>query len=283
MAYPNGEATANVVGFANVNRQTGVIAGQAGVEEEYNKLLTGTTGSEEYEKDPNGEQIPGSLEETPAQNGDSIKLTINSVLQYDAMKACEAEVDKSQAKSCTAVIMQPKTGDILAMAQWPTWDQNTLTDAADATDMPDQWQFTPGSTAKVITAAAAFEHGGKTPMSAYNIPYQIYRGGQWIRDAEYSPNEHYTIAGIIANSSNVGMSQVVAERPAADPVRLPAELRPRRADRPRPAGRDHRRARTRRRSGRPTSATRSPTARASRSTRSRWPASTRRSPTTASG
>ena len=213
MAYPDGEATANVVGFASVNHQTGVISGQAGVEEEYNKLLTGTTGSEEYEKDPNGEQIPGSLEETPAQNGDSIKLTINSVLQYDAMKACEAEVDKSQAKSCTAVIMQPKTGDILAMAQWPTWDQNTLTDVADATDMPDQWQFTPGSTAKVITAAAAFEHGGKTPMSTYHIPYQIYRGGQYIRDAEYSGNENYTIAGIIANSSNVGMSEVDASVP----------------------------------------------------------------------
>ena len=209
MAYPNGEATANVVGYTNVNETTGVIQGLAGVEEEYNKLLTGTTGSEEYEKDPNGEQIPGSLEETPAQNGDSIKLTINSVLQYDAMKACEAEVDKSQAKSCTAVIMQPKTGDILAMAQWPTWDQNTLTDVADATDIPDQWQFTPGSTAKVITASAAFEHGGKTPMSSYYIPYEIYRGGQWIHDAEWSPNEHYTIAGIIANSSNIGMSQVV--------------------------------------------------------------------------
>ena len=213
MAYPNGEATANVVGFANVNPQTGVIAGQAGVEEEYNKLLTGTTGSEEYEKGLDGEQIPGSLEETPAENGDSIKLTINSVLQYDAMKACEQEVDKSQAKSCTAVIIQPKTGDILAMAQWPTWDQNTLAAVADATDMPDQAVFTPGSTAKVITAAAAFEHGGKTPMSAYHIPYQIYRGGQWIRDAEYSANEHYTIAGIIANSSNVGMSEVDASVP----------------------------------------------------------------------
>jgi cell division protein FtsI (penicillin-binding protein 3) len=207
MAYPDGEATANVVGFTNVNPQTGVIVGQAGVEQEYNKLLTGTTGSEQYEKGIDGQQIPGSLEETPAQNGDSIKLTINSVLQYDAMKACEQEVDKSQAKSCTAVIMQPKTGDILAMAQWPTWDQNT--DVSDATDIPDQWQFTPGSTAKVITAAAAFEHGGKTPMSSYYIPYEIYRGGQWIHDAEWSPNEHYTIAGIIANSSNIGMSQVV--------------------------------------------------------------------------
>jgi cell division protein FtsI (penicillin-binding protein 3) len=210
MAYPDGEATANVVGYTNVNPQTGVIAGQAGVEEEYNKQLTGTTGTEEFEKGIDGQQIPGTLEETPAENGESIKLTINSVLQYDAMKACEEEVDKSQARSCTAVIEQPKTGDILAMAQWPTWDQNTLTDVADATDMPDQDVFTPGSTAKVITASAAFEHGGQTPMSAYNIPYQIFRGGQYIRDAEYTPNERYTIAGIIANSSNVGMSEVDA-------------------------------------------------------------------------
>jgi cell division protein FtsI (penicillin-binding protein 3) len=213
MAYPDGEATANVVGFANVNPQTGVIAGQAGVEEEYNKLLTGTTGSEEYLKGLNGLQIPGSLEQTPAQNGASIKLTINSVLQYDAMNACQQEVDKAQAKSCTAVIIQPKTGDVLAMAQWPTWNQNTLADVADATDLPDQAVFTPGSTAKVITAAAAFEHGGQTPMSAYNIPYQIYRGGQYIRDAEYSANERYTIAGIVANSSNVGMSEVDAHVP----------------------------------------------------------------------
>jgi cell division protein FtsI (penicillin-binding protein 3) len=212
MAYPNGEATANVVGYTNVNPQTGVIAGQAGVEEEYNKQLTGTTGSEEYEKGIDGQQIPGSLEQTPAENGESIKLTINSVLQYDAMKACEEEVDKSQAKSCTAVIEQPKTGDILAMAQWPTWDQSTVTPAT-AVDMPDQDVFTPGSTAKVITASAAFEHGGKTPMSAYTIPYQIWRGGQWIRDAEYTSNERYTIAGIIANSSNVGMSEVDASVP----------------------------------------------------------------------
>ena len=70
--------------------------------------------------------------------------------------------------------------------------------------------FTPGSTAKVITAAAAFEHGGKTPMSAYWIPSsgEIYEGGQWIHDAEDDAGAHYTIAGIIANSSNIGMSQV---------------------------------------------------------------------------
>jgi cell division protein FtsI (penicillin-binding protein 3) len=96
--------------------------------------------------------------------------------------------------------MQPKTGAILAMAQWPN--------QADGSDIAVQKVFAPGSTAKVITAAAALEHGGKTPMSAYNIPPAIFKGGQWIHDAEWSPGEHYTIAGIIANSSNIGMSQV---------------------------------------------------------------------------
>src|ERR1700731_60555 len=70
------------------------------------------------------------------------------------------------------------------MAQWPTY--------------------------KVMTAAAAFEQGGQTPMSAYKIPYQINEGGQLIHDAEWAPGERYTIAGIIAHSSNVGISQVAA-------------------------------------------------------------------------
>jgi cell division protein FtsI (penicillin-binding protein 3) len=73
-----------------------------------------------------------------------------------------------------------------------------------------QDEFQPGSTAKVITAVAAFERGGQTPMSAYNIPYQIDKGGQLIRDADWAPGERYTIAGIIAHSSNVGISQVAA-------------------------------------------------------------------------
>jgi cell division protein FtsI (penicillin-binding protein 3) len=73
-----------------------------------------------------------------------------------------------------------------------------------------QNEFQPGSTAKVITAAAALEQGGQTPTSAYTIPYQINEGGQLIHDAEWAPGEKYTIAGIIAHSSNVGISQVAA-------------------------------------------------------------------------
>jgi len=119
-------------------------------------------------------------------------------------------VAKSKASNCTVVIIQPKTGYVLAMAQWPSYNPSTITNVSQASDIAVQNEFEPGSTAKVITAAAAFEQGGQTPMSAYNIPYQIDEGGQLIHDAEWSPGERYTIAGIIAHSSNIGISQVAA-------------------------------------------------------------------------
>jgi cell division protein FtsI (penicillin-binding protein 3) len=213
-AYPDGEATANVVGFTSVNPATGVLTGEAGLEEEYNRQLTGTPGSEQVQIALDGQPIPlAGSQVTPARNGESIKLTINPDLQYSAMLACEQEVKAAKAKQCTDVIIDPKTGDILAMAQWPTYDQNSFTSVAQTADLDVQDEFTPGSTAKVITASAALEHGGKTLMSAYNIPYAIYRGGQYIHDAEWAPGERYTIAGIIANSSNIGMSQVVQSVP----------------------------------------------------------------------
>jgi cell division protein FtsI (penicillin-binding protein 3) len=201
-AYPNGDATANVVGLTNISPTTGVIGAYAGIEMQYNKLLTGTAGSEQVMIGTQKEPIPlAGTQVTPARDGDSIKLTIIPALQYAAQQACQQEVSKTKAENCSVVVIQPKTGAILAMAQWPN--------KADGTDIADQVLFAPGSTAKVITAAAALEHGGKTPMSVYKIPSAIYRGGQWIHDAEAPPaSGHYTIAGIIANSSNIGMSQV---------------------------------------------------------------------------
>jgi len=207
-AYPDGNATANVVGFENVSG-SGAISGQAGIEHEYDKLLSGTPGSEVVETQADNTPIYPAIAQTPAVNGSGIKLTIVPALQLQAQQACQQEVKKSQAKQCTVVIIAPKTGDILAMAQWPTYNQQHIVNLQDTTNIAVQDVFAPGSTAKVITAAAAFEHGGLTPMSSFSIPYRIYRGGQSIQDAEWHVDEHYTIAGIIANSSNVGMSQVV--------------------------------------------------------------------------
>jgi cell division protein FtsI (penicillin-binding protein 3) len=208
-SYPDGDVTANIVGFTGTNSQ-GLI-GAAGLEQEYNSLLAGRSGIEHVQISTNHQQIPlAGSNDRPVVNGSSLRLTIVPALQYAAQQACAAQVAKSDASNCTVVIIQPKTGYVLAMAQWPSYDPSTITDVNQATDLAVQDEFQPGSTAKVIAAAAAFEHGGQTPMSAYNIPYQINEGGQLIRDAEWSPGERYTIAGIIAHSSNVGISQVAA-------------------------------------------------------------------------
>ncbi len=209
-SYPNGDSTADILGFTGTDSQ-GNLTGAAGIEEEYNSLLAGRSGDEQVQIGTNGQQIPlAGSNDQPVVNGSNLRLTIVPALQYDAEQACAAQVAKSKASNCTVVIIQPKTGYVLAMAQWPTYDPTTVTSVAQATDLAVQNEFQPGSTAKVIAAATAFEHGGQTPMSAYNIPYQIDEGGQLIHDAEWGPGERYTIAGIIAHSSNVGISQVAA-------------------------------------------------------------------------
>ncbi len=206
-SYPQGNIAANIIGFTGTTAK-GVMVGGAGLEESDNALLAGQPGSEQVQVGL-GQQIPlAGSRDKPAVNGSDLRLTIVPALQYAAEQACAKQVAKTKANNCTVVIIQPQTGHILAMAQWPTFNPSTITDAAQATDIPVQNVFQPGSTAKVITASAAFEHGGQTPMSAYNIPYEIVRGGQVIHDAEWAPGERFTIAGIIAHSSNVGMSQV---------------------------------------------------------------------------
>jgi cell division protein FtsI (penicillin-binding protein 3) len=208
-SYPDGDTTANIVGFTGTNQ--GTLTGAAGIEQEFNSLLAGRAGSEQVQIGTNGEQIPlAGSNDRQVVNGSDLRLTIVPALQYDAEQACAAQVAKSKASNCTVVIIQPKTGYVLAMAQWPTYDPSTITNVGQAANIAVQNEFQPGSTAKVITAAAAFEQGGQTPMSAYKIPYQINEGGQLIHDAEWAPGERYTIAGIIAHSSNVGISQVAA-------------------------------------------------------------------------
>jgi cell division protein FtsI (penicillin-binding protein 3) len=208
-SYPDGDTTANIVGFTSTNPQG--LTGAGGIEQEFNSLLAGRAGSEQVQVGTNGEQIPlAGSSDRPVVNGSGLRLTIVPALQYDAEQACAAQVAKSKASNCTVVIIQPKTGYVLAMAQWPTYDPSTITNVNQAANIAVQNEFQPGSTAKVIAAATAFEQGGQTPMSAYNIPYQINEGGQLIHDAEWAPGERYTIAGIIAHSSNIGISQVAA-------------------------------------------------------------------------
>jgi cell division protein FtsI (penicillin-binding protein 3) len=208
-SYPDGAVTSNLVGFTDPT-SSGNLAGEAGLEYGDNALLAGRPGSEQVQVSTNQEPIPlAGGKNSPAVNGSGLRLTIVPALQWEAQQACEQQVQKTGADNCTVVIMQPQTGKVLAMAQWPAYDQNATSNPQAQSDLAVQNVFEPGSTAKVITAAASFEHGGQTPESVYTVPDQITEAGYSFHDAEYHPVMRWTIAGILANSSNDGMVQVV--------------------------------------------------------------------------
>ena len=206
--YPDGEATSNLLGFTHTTG-TGNLTGAAGLEYSDDALLAGKPGSEQFQVGTNGQQIPlAAGRNTPAVNGSGLRLTIIPALQWEAQQACEQQVIKSRADNCTVVVMQPGTGKVLAMAQWPAYDPASANPEA-TSDLAVQNLFEPGSTAKVITASAAMEKGGQTITSTYTVPDVIDEAGYTFHDAEYHPVERWTIAGILAHSSNDGMVQVV--------------------------------------------------------------------------
>jgi cell division protein FtsI (penicillin-binding protein 3) len=211
--YPNGDLAANLVGFTNAACTSCDLKGQAGIEQSFNPLLAGRDGQEEVETGITGQPIPfASSKVRDMVPGRNVRLTILSNLQYEAEQACAERVKAAKADSCTIVVMQPSTGKILAAAQYPTFDPNDLTSVQSTVDAPVSSEFPPGSTAKVITAAAALEHG-ETPMTPYTVPEQIVMDGVLFHDADPHPTERLTLAGILAHSSNVGMVQVAQNVP----------------------------------------------------------------------
>ena len=208
-SYPGGDLAAGLLGFTNTNQSTGVITGEAGVEEAYNNLLAGKSGRQTEEIGPDG-PIPGTISTIRnAVPASSLRLTIQADIQWEAERECALQVRATKAKTCSVIVMQAKTGRILAMAQYPTFNPGKpIANLAQTTDIPLAEVFAPGSTAKVITAAAAFQYAGLTPLSSYVVPDAIDWHGAWYHDAESHPTRRYTIAGIIAHSLNDGMVQV---------------------------------------------------------------------------
>jgi len=208
--YPNGDLASDIVGFTS-NRGDGTsLFGAQGLENEYNALLAGRAGSQEVEVGTNNEPIPlTEVNTSPVVPGKNLRLTIQADIQYEADQVCKLRVAQTHALNCSIVVMQPKTGAILAMAQWPTYDPYNPEPYASTTNIGTANVFAPGSTLKPVTVAAALERGGLTPTTAYTVPYKITVNGLYtFHDAEYHPTVRYTVAGILAHSSNAGMVQI---------------------------------------------------------------------------
>jgi len=203
--YPSGPLLASLIGFV---RNDGI--GATGLESSMNSTITGTAGRYSYARAA-GAEIPGSQSEiVSAKKGTSIRLTIDRDVQWVASKAISDAVRKSGALSGTVIVMDPKTGHILAHATAPTFDpNNTKKVSLNLMRNPSvEDAYEPGSTGKVITLAAALEEKKITPTSVFSVPYSLKRSDATFHDHERHPTQKLTATGILAVSSNTGTIQI---------------------------------------------------------------------------
>jgi cell division protein FtsI (penicillin-binding protein 3) len=203
--YPSGELISSLVGFV---RADGV--GATGLESSMNSVISGTAGRYSYAR-ANGAEIPGSQNEIIAPKaGTSVRLTIDRDVQWVAAKAIAEAVKSSGALNGTVIVMDPRTGAIIAHATAPTFDpNNTKGVTLDLMRNPSvQDVYEPGSTGKVMTMAAALEEKTVTPTTVFTVPYGLYRAGKTFHDHESHPTQHLTTTGILAVSSNTGSIKV---------------------------------------------------------------------------
>ncbi len=203
--YPSGGLTSSLVGIINNEGN-----GAAGIESSLNSLLAGTNGKYLY-ANGRGNIIPGSEEvKVEAKSGTSIRLTIDRDVQWVAQNAINEAVASSRAKSGTVVVMDPKTGHILAQASAPTFDpNNSATITLEKLRNPAvQEVYEPGSTGKVITVAAALEENKVSPETVFTIPYSMKIYDRTFHDHEKHPPQRLTTAGLLAVSSNTGSIKI---------------------------------------------------------------------------
>ena len=203
--YPSGSLIASLIGFVNHEGK-----GAMGIESSMNSSIAGIDGKYSY-ANGYGAEIPGSQSEIiPAQAGTSVRLTIDRDIQWVASKAISQVVKSSRAISGTVIVMDPKTGEILAHATAPTFDPNNTSNLSlTAMRNPSvQDVYEPGSTGKVMTVAAALEEKMITPYSVFTVPYALKRSTKLFRDHEKHPIQRLTSTGILAVSSNTGAIQI---------------------------------------------------------------------------
>jgi cell division protein FtsI (penicillin-binding protein 3) len=203
--YPSGELISSLVGFV---RADGV--GATGLESSMNSIISGIAGRYSYAR-ANGAEIPGSQSEIIAPKaGSTVRLTIDRDVQWVAARAIAEAVKSTGAVNGTVIVMDPRTGAIIAHATAPTFNpNNTKGVTLDLMRNPSvQDVYEPGSTGKVMTMAAALEEKTVTPTTVFSVPYGLYRAGKTFHDHERHATQQLTTTGILAVSSNTGSIKV---------------------------------------------------------------------------
>ena len=199
-AYPQNTVAAAVIGYAGIDNK-----GLGGLELEYDHKLAGRPGRQTIIRDATGQAID-TLSSTPERQGQDLFTTIDSRIQAQAESVLRQTVTQFRATSASAIVLDPRTGAILAMAQAPGYDANKTGSVPDATQrlraVTDTYE--PGSTFKLVTIAGALSQGLVTPSTKFRLPYSIHVADRVIHDAEYRPTETLTTSEILSHSSNVG-------------------------------------------------------------------------------
>ncbi len=208
--YPQRSLASQVIGYVNVDQQ-----GQGGIEYELDKVIKGKPGRTLVTKDARRRGVDRS--EVAAQPGSSVTLTIDENIQYIAEKELAAAMSDTQAKSGSIVIEDPNSGELLAVANWPTFDSNEPSAFEDDVRMNRAVAaaYEPGSTFKVITLASAFENGVASPSDLVDCQNgSITVAGRLIHD--WHPFGTLSVAQVLAHSSDVGSIKVALRAGASN-------------------------------------------------------------------
>ncbi|WP_336633100.1 MULTISPECIES: peptidoglycan D,D-transpeptidase FtsI family protein [unclassified Microbacterium] len=203
--YPDGAVAGNILGFVGSDGTP-----LEGLEDLQNSCLAAHNGTLRYQSGADGVIIPGTEVEDPAVAGGTLKLTIDTDLQWYLQQLIAEETANYQADWGGIIVMEAKTGKIRAIAETPTVDPNDPGASApeDRGSRLLRVSYEPGSTFKPVTAATAIEQAGLTPTSTVQVPDRMqFPNGAVINDSESHPTQNLTLTGGLVESSNVAMSQ----------------------------------------------------------------------------
>jgi cell division protein FtsI (penicillin-binding protein 3) len=218
--YPDGTLATSLLGGVNA-----AGSGTTGVEYEYQKMLAGQTGKTREFVSASGVNLPASHSTVirPAKPGVGMELTIDSSLQYVAERDLAQQLQKEDGLTGLAVVMDVKTGQILADASLvntkspagalgpiPAWGKSVGYSGIEQTinNLPFSQAYEPGSVFKVVTFSAALQAGLITPSTVFTVPNSVVVGGRYFHDAENHGLEHLTATEVLAQSSNIGTYEI---------------------------------------------------------------------------
>lgn len=202
--YPRGALASQVLGFVGTEGE-----GLSGLEYSQNSLLKGVAGERKVVNDAVGQPI--SIDNVHAEKpGATLTLTLDANVQQRAEDVLQAVGRDFDPKDATAIVMNPRTGALLAVANWPQVDANDPAAASLSAreDRAVSFNYEPGSTFKVVAVSGGLEAGLITPQTPFNIPDEIQVADRTIHDAEEHPDETLSVSEILAQSSNVGEIQI---------------------------------------------------------------------------